>query len=229
MSWTPIINFFTNPDLYIGVASAVVGGYVAFLIARYQMNVARNESKEAEKSLRNELDEKIKHDYNLQKSNLLLSHKLEISKEFLDSAEYLSTDVLSLYSLYIQVREARDEYDLKKSRDIQHSSNIEIGRIIQKLSTYRVDYASLSEMLGGLEVEVNLIEYPENFNTGVISVCSYIDYLMDIISEWNYNIPKDSQMEEILQKTVNLIVAMDSTVRKKYLSLLKTLEEDTAK
>lgn len=218
-----------NPDLYIGIASAFVGGYVAFLIAKYQMNISRKESQEAERNLRKELDEKIKHDYNLQKSNLLLSHKLEITKSFLDKAEYLSMDILTLYPLYMKVKDARNEYESKESTEIQHSSNIEIGRVIQKISTYRVDYASLSELLGGLEIDVNLKEYPKKFNTKTISVCSYLDFLMNIISEWNFNIPENDPMEQNLQKTTNLIVAMDATVRKKYLTLLKSLEEDTAK
>lgn len=225
----PIINFFKNPDFYIGVVSAIIGGYVAFWIAKYQINVARKESEEAEIELRKERDQKIKHDYNLQKSSLLLSHKLEITKDFLNKSEHLIMDVLELYPIHLKLQDTRNEYESIESRDLQHSYNCEIGRIIQKLSTYKVDYASVSEMLGEIEVEVNPKEYPKGFKTGVINVCLYLNELMEIIESWNLKIPDDNKMIDVIQKIVNLIGVMDTAVRENYVSLLKTLEEDTAK
>lgn len=222
-------SIFCNPDLYIGIASAVVGGYVAFLIARYQMNVARKENKESEKALREELEIKFKHDFDLQKNNLLLTHKLSLAQKFLSQTESLVIDAPNIFPMYLKTKNLRKEPKSIANTEKQHSNGTEIGRIIQKISTYKVDYAVLSKMLDGIKISVDLKKNRDDFDGSSDVVCKYLAKKTKMIENWNLKIPSDDEMQAEIQEVVDLIAAMDFAVREKYLSLLETLEEDTAK
>lgn len=213
MSYSEALNIVTSKEMLVSIVSAVIGGLVAFFIARYQVNKSNEQGRVQRKE-----------DIQQQQLFMINELKLKTTQKLLESTASVNSNVINMVHFSVKKHNHFLRHRINYSQKSEEATENRI-LIQQNYDEFQNYLSEVFTFINLFNIEKKKIDFEDLTNKSIelYNKCMNEDVYRTFNSE-EAELEFNFYLFPISDKVINIINNIDHAVREKQIELIKEMQ-----